>query len=300
MGKDSGMGAWSGKVGLFADDALADDLARAGRAVAYVAPAGTGEPDGGVVDCEGRLFLPDRFEAKGFEGDRFEGDGFDAASGGGCSGGVPGVLLLHEYTGLGGYLFRSAARLVQAGYAVLCADLYGKALRPADREQASACLRPLRDDRALLQLRARAGLDALAGVRGVDAGRLLAMGFSLGGGATLELVRSGAPLRGAASMYGYLSSSQQVTPGVAHCPVLVHLAGRDHVIPLHDVEPFVREMADANLDCRMVLHAGAGHGFCNAAYGTEFDAAASWHCPRTEARAWDDVLRFFRECLRTG
>ncbi len=295
MGKDSGMGAWSGKVGLFATDALADDLERAGRAVAYVAPAnsaGAAGADGGTVDCEGRLFLPD-----GFEADGFTADGFDADGGGGRSGGVPGVLLLHEYTGLGGYLFRSAARLVQAGYAVLCADLYGKALRPADREQASACLRPLRDDRALLQLRARAGL---AGVPGVDAGRLLAMGFSLGGGAALELVRSGAPLRGAASVYGYLSSSRQATPGVAHCPVLVHLAGRDHVIPLRDVEPFAREMAGADVDCRMVLHAGAGHGFCNAAYGTEFDASASWHCPRTEARAWDDVLRFFAECLRTG
>lgn len=276
--KDAGMGTWSGTVGLFADD----DLERTGRAVTYAAPASSVGPGGDTVDCEGRLFLP---------------DGFDASSGKVAHCGVPGVLLLHEYTGLGGYLFRSAAQLVRAGYAVLCADLYGTALRPADFEQARDCLRPLRDDRALLQLRARAGLDALASVPGVDAGRLLAMGFSLGGGATLELVRAGAPLRGAASMYGYLASSQQVTPGAAHCPVLVHLAGRDHVIPLRDIEPFVREMTDAGVDCRVLLHAGAGHGFCNAAYGTDFNAAASWHCPRTEARAWGDVLRFFAECL---
>ncbi|MDR3043091.1 MAG: dienelactone hydrolase family protein [Desulfovibrio sp.] len=282
--KDAGMGAWSGAVGLFADDSLA----WAGRAVAYAAPAssanleGAAGPDSGTVDCEGRLFLP---------------GGFGVAAEEGQPGGVPGVLLLHEYTGLGGYLFRSAARLVRAGYAVLCADLYGTALRPTDIGQARACLRPLRDDRALLHLRARAGLDALASVPGVDAGCLLAMGFSLGGGATLELVRAGAPLRGAASMYGYISSSQPVAPGAAHCPVLVHLAGHDHVIPLREVEPFVREMSAANVDCRVVLHAGAGHGFCNAAHGTAFDAAASWHCPRTEARAWDDVLRFFAECL---
>ncbi|BFR49139.1 dienelactone hydrolase family protein [Nitratidesulfovibrio sp. HK-II] len=284
MSKDAGKGMWDEAVGLFADDA---ELARAGRTVAYVAPVsavGAARP-GGTVDCEGRLFLP---------------EGFDAASGEGPSGGVPGVLLLHEYTGLGGYLFRSAARLVRAGYAVLCADLYGTALRPTDFEQARACLRPLRDDRALLLLRARAGLDALAGVDGVDAGRLLAMGFSLGGGAVLELVRSGAPLRGAASMYGYLSSSQQAAPGAAHCPLVVHLAGHDHVVPLREVEPFVREMADAGVDCRVVLHAGAGHGFCNAAYGTDFDVAGSWYCPRTEASAWDDVLRFFGECLMNG
>lgn len=288
--KDAEMGAWSGAVGLFADDALA----WAGRAVAYAAPAssassaspaGVAGTGGGTVNCEGRLFLP---------------GGFGVAAEQGQPGGVPGVLLLHEYTGLGGYLFRSAAQLVRAGYAVLCADLYGSALRPTDFEQARACLRPLRDDRALLHLRARAGLDALAGVPGVDAGRLLAMGFSLGGGATLELVRAGAPLRGAVSMYGYLASSQPVVPGVAHCPVLVHLAGHDHVVPLGDIEPFVREMASASVDCRVVLHAGAGHGFCNAAYGTDFDAGASWHCPRTEARAWDDVLRFFAECLRSG
>lgn len=291
--KDVGMGAWSGAIGLFADDSLA----WAGRAVAYAAPAssaslassanveGAAGPGDGTVDCEGRLFLPGGFGAVDREWPR---------------GGVPGVLLLHEYTGFGGYLFRSAARLVQAGYAVLCADLYGTALRPTDIEQARACLRPLRDDRALLHLRARAGLDALAGVPGVDAARLLAMGFSLGGGATLELVRAGAPLRGAASMYGYLSSSQPVVPGAAHCPVLVHLAGHDHVIPLRDVEPFVREMSAANVDCRVVLHAGAGHGFCNAAYGTDFTAMASWHCPRTESRAWDDVLRFFAECLKNN
>ena len=282
--KDAGMGTWSGTVGLFADD----DLERTGRAVTYAAPASSVGPGGDTVDCEGRLFLPGGFGADGGEGQ---------PGGQGPHGGVPGVLLLHEYTGLGGYLFRSAARLAQAGYAVLCADLYGRAQRPTDIEQARTCLYPLRNDRALLQLRARAGLDALASVPGVDAGRLLAMGFSLGGGATLELVRAGAPLRGAASMYGYLASSQQVTPGAAHCPVLVHLAGRDHVIPLRDIEPFVREMTDAGVDCRVLLHAGAGHGFCNAAYGTDFNAAASWHCPRTEARAWGDVLRFFAECL---
>lgn len=290
MNKRSGIGAWSGAVGLFADDA---ELARAGRAVAYVAPISSVEAarPGGTLDCEGRLFLPGGFGADGGEGQ---------PGGQGPSGGVPGVLLLHEYTGLGGYLFRSAARLAEAGYAVLCADLYGTALRPADIEQARACLRPLRDDRALLHLRARAGLDALAGVPGVDAGRLLAMGFSLGGGATLELVRSGAPLRGAASMYGYLSSSQRAGPGAAHCPLVAHLAGHDHVVPVREVEPFVREMAAAGVDCRVVLHAGAGHGFCNAAYGTGFDATASWYCPRTEARAWDDVLRFFGECLMNG
>lgn len=279
--KDAGMGAWNGAVGLFADDSLE----WAGRAVAYAAPAssaGDAGTDGCTVDCEGRLFLS---------------GGFGVAAEEGQPGGVPGVLLLHEYTGLGGYLFRSAARLVRAGYAVLCADLYGTALRPMDIEQARACLRPLRDDRALLQLRAQAGLDALASVPGVDAGHLLAMGFSLGGGATLELVRAGAPLRGAASMYGYLSSSQPVASGAAHCPVLVHLAGHDHVIPLCEMEPFAREMSAANVDCRVVLHAGAGHGFCNAAYGTDVTATASWHCPRTESRAWDDVLRFFAECL---
>lgn len=260
--------------GLFADESLA----HAGRCVPHTAPGFSGMPGGKDVPCEARLLLPEQCTGRGGEG-------------------LPGVLLLHEYTGLGGYLLRHAERLAAAGYAVLCADLYGRDARPADRAQASQCAGPLRADRGLLRQRALAGLKALAAQPEVDAQRLLAVGFSFGGCAALELARSGAALRGVASVYGYLATTLPAAPGAVRCPVLVHHGAHDRVVPLDDLKPFVREMADGGVDCRVVVHAGAGHGFCNAALATPDEAAGSWYCPVTEARAWGDVLRFFGECL---
>ena len=44
---------------------------------------------------------------------------------------MPGVLIVHEWTGLGPYVKKRAEALAKLGYVAFAADIYGKAVRPA-------------------------------------------------------------------------------------------------------------------------------------------------------------------------
>ncbi|MGE4297756.1 MAG: dienelactone hydrolase family protein [Desulfovibrionaceae bacterium] len=206
----------------------------------------------------------------------------------------PAVLLLHEYTGLTPMMQRHADRLARAGYAVLCADMYGAGVRPASADEALAHARPLRGDRRRMRARAAAGLAVLRGLPHVDPARVAAMGFSFGGCAALELARSGADLCAAVSVYGYLNTPLPCAPGGVRCPILALHGAADKVVPMAEVSPFVDEMRTAGADCRLTIFSGAGHGFCNEAQ-PHSEADGSWYCVKTSETAWRMILAFLAE-----
>jgi len=212
---------------------------------------------------------------------------------------LPGVLLIHEFTGPGDYMLPHAETLARRGYAVLLADMYGEDVRPASREAASAAARVYKADRQLMRRRARAGLDALAGLgQGglwpVDPKRLFAAGFSFGGCAALELARSGAPLLATASFYGYLNTPLPCAAGDVKGRILVLHGVHDKVVPMDEIPVFEREMRKAGVDFRLVTYPAAGHGFANASQPDD-PSSGSWYCHKTSRAAWNTVLAYFNE-----
>lgn len=212
------------------------------------------------------------------------------------SGPWPGILLLHEYTGFGDYLFDHARTLAGAGYVVLCGDMYGKDAHPASPEQASRTARPLRSDRRLMRSRARAGLDALRKVRGVDPNRLGALGFSFGGCCALELARCDTRLRAAVSVYGYLNTSIPAQTGAVTARILVLHGAQDKVVPMSELPVFREEMHAAGADVELRVYDDAGHGFCHRGLMQD-DQAGSWYAPDLDARAREAYLEHFARHL---
>lgn len=210
------------------------------------------------------------------------------------------VLLVHEFMGPGEYMHRHAERLAAEGFVVFACDLYGQDIRPATPAEASAVSHIYRDDRLRMRRRVRAAFDALASHPTARSLPLCSLGFSFGGGAVLELARSGAPVAATCSVYGYLSTSHPLTAesaGTLPCgPILALHGAHDTVVPLSDLAPFVTEMRDAGLDARTLIYADAGHGFCNELLVRD-DAHNSWYCPTVATRAWQDILTFFRNAL---
>ncbi|EGJ49172.1 dienelactone hydrolase family protein [Desulfocurvibacter africanus] len=208
----------------------------------------------------------------------------------------PGILLIHEFTGLTAPMLAHAERLAAEGYIVLAADMYGRGILPADASEASRISRIYRDDRKFMRERAAAGLRALAAVEGVDGSAIAVLGFSFGGCVALELARSGAELAAACSVYGYLNTPFPAAPGDVRCPVLALHGALDKVVPMAEVAPFVEEMRDADVQCRMVIYTDAGHGFCNPTVQTDA-RSGSFYDPKIAERAWKDVLDFLRVAL---
>uniref|UniRef100_UPI000A684BC3 dienelactone hydrolase family protein n=1 Tax=Salidesulfovibrio brasiliensis TaxID=221711 RepID=UPI000A684BC3 len=93
--------------------------------------------------------------------------------------------------------------------------------------------------------------------------RPCALGLSFGGGAVLELARSGAPLDRVVSIYGYLDTQIPAARGDIHASLhIIHLKN-DPVVPSEHAAAFSAEMQHANTPFRMKRLNGPAHGFMN-------------------------------------
>lgn len=193
------------------------------------------------------------------------------------SGPFPGLLLLHEFTGLNETTLGYARLLRKHSFAVLAADFYGAGKRPRDLEQARTAHRVFRDHRPAMRARALACLDALTNCPEVSSAPPSALGLSFGGGAALELARSGAPLRTVVSIYGYLDTTQPAeTPITADLHIL-HVTD-DPVVPESHLMQFREEMDAVGTSFSLNRLSGVNHGFMNPAdtvYAAD-DAEAAW------------------------
>ncbi len=213
-----------------------------------------------------------------------------------CRRPAPGVLVFHEYMGLGDYLTPPLEKLARCGYVVMAADMYGKGIRPENEAVALGFSRPLRADRQAMRRRALAALDCLNQCDGVDPQRIAVVGYSFGGCVALELARAGAALRAAVSFYGYLDTPLPAAKGVIRARLLVFHGLHDPVVPLPSLAAFHAEMAAARAHRRVITYADAGHGFCNPRMDGSQDP---WnrYSRRHDERSWKTLVAFLDAAL---
>ena len=76
----------------------------------------------------------------------------------------PGVLIVHEWMGINQYVKRRAEQLAKLGYIAFAADIYGKGIRPKNRDEAAAEAKKYKENRKLMQARVVAGLNILKNI----------------------------------------------------------------------------------------------------------------------------------------
>src|SRR6516165_2547696 len=69
----------------------------------------------------------------------------------------PGVLIVHEWTGMNPYVEKRAEQLAGMGYVAFALDMYGKGVRAKDPKEAASLAGKYKDDRKLMRTRAQAG-----------------------------------------------------------------------------------------------------------------------------------------------
>lgn len=172
----------------------------------------------------------------------------------------PGLVVIHEWWGLNDQVRGEARRLAAEGYAALAVDLYrGRAA--ADRDEAHELMRGLPEDRATGDLRAAFG--ALAARPDVDAGRIGAIGWCMGGGYALTLATVETGLAACVVYYGRLPAADETLRRI-EAPVLGLFGAEDRGIPPDSVRAFEASMRRLGKEAETVLYDGAGHAFANA------------------------------------
>lgn len=209
----------------------------------------------------------------------------------------PGVLIVHQWKGLTNYERKRAEMLAQLGYAVLCADIYGKGIRADNAQDASALAGKYKSDRALLRARVNAGLAQLKKLAVVDSARTAAMGYCFGGTTVLELARSGANVKAVVSFHGGLNTPNAADAKAINARVLALHGADDPFVPPAEVAAFEDEMRKAGIDWQLVSYGGAVHSFTDWNAGNDNSKGAAYN-EKADKRSWEAMKVFFAEVLK--
>ena len=209
----------------------------------------------------------------------------------------PGVLVVHEWTGINDYTKMRVEQLAKLGYIAFAADIYGKGIRPQNAQEASAQATIYRNDRKLMRARANAGLNVLRAHKLSDDSRLAAIGYCFGGGTVLELARSGADIAGVVSFHGNLDTPDPNDAKNIKGKVLVLHGAEDPHVSIEQVTAFRNEMDGAHVDWYMVWYGGAVHSFTNPNSGNDPSKGVAYNAA-ADRRSWEEMKTFFAEIFK--
>jgi dienelactone hydrolase len=156
-------------------------------------------------------------------------------------------------------------------------------------------MKPLLEDRALLARRIHAALSAVRSLQQVESNRIAAVGYCFGGLCVLDLARSGADVRGVASLHGLLKTHDLPKPRIGAKVLALH-GHDDPLAPAEDVRRFEEEMTQAGADWQLHVYGGTQHAFTNPKAANP--AAGLVYNPVAERRAWTTLVAFLAEVLR--
>ncbi|MBM9536524.1 dienelactone hydrolase family protein [Desulfobulbus alkaliphilus] len=207
----------------------------------------------------------------------------------------PGVLMVPNWMGPSEQSLEKAARVAGDKYVVFIIDMYGREIRPKDSSEAAIAAGQVRQDRELMRKRVNVALTTFREQSDevpLDPARIAAIGFCFGGGVVLELARSGTELKGVVSFHGNLDTPNTADAQNIQAKVLVLHGADDPLVPDEQVQTFISEMRDGDVDWQLVHYGGAVHSFTDP-YAS-MPGRAEYH-PEVARRAFTTMELFFQE-----
>jgi len=206
----------------------------------------------------------------------------------------PGVLVVHEWTGLGEHPKTSARRLAKLGYIALAVDMYGGGKVTSDTAEAVRLSSEIKNNPDLLKERFTAAMDELKSQPLSDPDRIAAIGYCFGGTVVLEMARMGADLAAVVSFHGGLASKvPENERGKIRAMVLACHGADDPHVPPDEVRAFQDEMRKADADWVFITYGNAVHSFTNP----KADSEGARYNEKAARRSWEAMKDFLREAF---
>jgi carboxymethylenebutenolidase len=172
----------------------------------------------------------------------------------------PAIVVIQEWWGLNDFVKAKADGFAGKGYVALAPDLYrGKVTD--DPDVAHQLMRGLPEDRAVRDL--RAAVAYLHSRPDVDAKRIAAIGWCMGGGYSLKVALAEPGLAGAVIYYGSLVTEEAKIAGL-RVPLLGNFGGKDQGISPESVGEFAAKAKAHDRPVDFKIYPEAGHGFASS------------------------------------
>lgn len=210
----------------------------------------------------------------------------------------PAVLVIHDWSGQNAFARDKALAFASMGYVGFAVDMYGEGKTGKTTEEKQALMKPLAEHRDVLQKRVLAAFEALIKLPMVDAQQVVVIGFCFGGLCALDLARSGARIKGAASFHGILNKPNVTLIQSIQANILVLHGYDDPMVTPQDVDAFCQEMTEAKANWQLHIYGQTQHAFMvpeahDPLLGTIYQ-------PQTASRAWQILLNFLTEQFQTS
>jgi dienelactone hydrolase len=181
---------------------------------------------------------------------------------------APTLILFPAFEGPSLFCHDYAKKLNGDGFSVFIADMYGNKKVENTLDECMTQITPFLDSRILVRDRALAAFEACSQLSDVNPNLLGAFGFYFGGMCTLELARSGANLKGFASLHGILTKSDLPSYKILGDIFIMH-GFLDPQSPPDCFASFCKEMKSLNFDKWQFLFFGdAKHSFTDPQTGS--------------------------------
>jgi dienelactone hydrolase len=210
----------------------------------------------------------------------------------------PGLVMVPNWMGITDNAIQHAKDIAGDDYVVLVADVYGKNVRPKNKDEAKAAVGKAYGDATTLRKRINEAVSVLKAqdkTAPLDANRIGALGFCFGGSTVLELARTGANLAGIVSFHGGLKAHLPGNGVKVNTPVLVLNGAADKSVPNEDIVAFEKEMDEAGADWQLVNYSGARHCFAEIENANNAPEDNCRYDERASKRSFAAMRAFFAE-----
>ena len=203
------------------------------------------------------------------------------------------VIILQEIFGVNATIRAIADNFSAAGYIAIAPDLFWRQRpgvqldpnKPEDREAATGLMKGLDQSRAVAD-----ALIAASHLRGMPhfSGKVAAVGYCLGG-KLAYLLATHAEIDAAVAYYGVGIQGALAEAAHVRCPILLHIAGADHLCPIEAQAAIKAAVAPLGSQATVLDYPGLGHAFARKGAGS-YDASAA-------KRADDSTYQFLAKTL---
>ncbi len=208
----------------------------------------------------------------------------------------PGVIVVHEWKGVGDYVKMRAQMVAKLGYVAFALDMYGKGVYAKDHQEAGKLAGAFFGDREKMRTRAKAGYDVFAKHEKVDAQRIAAMGYCFGGTTSLEMARGGFDVKAVFSFHGNLATPQKAEKGKVKAKWIVVFHGADDKF-VGDVEAFKKEWSDAAIDLNLHTYDGTVHSFTVKDAGDDPSKGMAYN-EKADKDSWEKLTKYLADVLK--
>jgi dienelactone hydrolase len=212
----------------------------------------------------------------------------------------PGIVVVHEWWGITAHTREEARKFAAQGYTAFVADMFGEGKTADNPTDASGLMKGLMGNPAGMQSRFNAAQAQLAKHATVDAKKIGASGYCMGGAVVLNMARSGADLKGVAAFHANLSAQKPAAAGSVKGRIIVLNGADDPFVKPDSIEAFKKEMDGAKVNYKFINYPGAVHAFTNpeaTAKGKQFNLPLAYNA-EADKQAKSEAAKFFQAAFK--